>query len=164
MELIKPDLGLIVWMVISFSIVLFILKKFAWKPILGAIKDREDSIEEALLSAEKAKEEMEQLVADNDKIMQEARKERDLLIKEAKEIKDQIISEAKTQANDEANKILDNAKKTIDAEKNAALNEIKNQISSLSIDIAEKIISKKIENQVEYNDIINNAIDGLKLN
>ena len=164
MELVRPDIGLIFWMVLSFGIVLFILGKFAWKPIMASLKERENSIEDALLSAERAKEEMVRLKSDNEKIMIEARRERDLLLKEAKDIKDQIIVEAKKQAVIEADKLIENAKKTIESEKKAAMNEMKELVSELSINIAEKIIIKKLEDTSSYDGIINDAISGLKLN
>lgn len=164
MELVRPDIGLIFWMLLSFSAVLFILGKFAWKPIMAALKERENTIEDALLSAEKAKEEMARLQSDNEKIILEAKKERDALLKEARDIKDQIIAEAKSQATIEAEKLIENAKKSINAEKSAAMNEMKVLVSELSIDIAEKILTKKMDDKASYDDIINNAIDGLKLN
>ena len=164
MELVTPGLGLIFWMVISFSVILFILKKFAWKPILKALKDREISIDTALKSADKAKEKMEQLNADNEKIIKEAKNERDNLLKDARQIKDKIISEAKQKANSEAEKIIENAKGKIESEKEAALDEIKNQVAGFSIEIAEKILKKKLEKTKDQKDLINELIDEIKIN
>ena len=135
MELVTPGLGLIFWMVISFSVILFILKKYAWKPILNALKEREITIDTALKSADKAKEEMEQLKADNEKIFKEAKNERDNLLKDARQVKDKIISEAKLKANSDVKKIIADARGKIESEKEAALAEIKNQVAGFSIEI-----------------------------
>ena len=142
MELVTPGLGLIFWMVLSFSVILFILKKYAWKPILKALKEREITIATALKSADKAKEEMEQLKADNEKIIKEAKNERDNLLKDTRQLKDKIISEAKQKAISEGKKMIEDARGKIESEKEAALDEIKNQVVSFSIEIAEKILKK----------------------
>ena len=164
MELVTPGLGLIFWMVISFSVILFILKKFAWKPILKALKDREITIDTALKSADKAKEEMEQLKADNEKIIKEAKSERDNLLKDARQVKDKIISEAKQKAKSDAKKIIEDAKGKIESEKEAALDEIKNQVAGVSVDIAEKILKKKLEKSKDQKDLINELINEIKIN
>ena len=164
MELITPGLGLVFWMVLSFSVILFILKKFAWKPILKALKERENTIDTALKSADKAREEMEHLKADNEKILKEAKNIRDNLLKEARQVKDKIISEAKQKANSEANIIIADAKRQIENEKEAAVDEIKNQIAGFSIEIAEKILKKKLEKTKDQNDLINELIDEIKIN
>ncbi len=164
MELITPGLGLVFWMVISFSLILFILKKFAWKPILKALKERENTIDTALKSAAKAREEMEHLKADNEKIIKEAKNVRDNLLKEARQVKDKIISEAKQKANSEANIIIADAKRQIENEKEAALDEIKNQIAGFSVEIAEKILKKKLEKTKDQKDLINELIDEIKIN
>lgn len=164
MELITPGLGLVFWMVLSFSVILFILKKFAWKPILKALKERENTIDTALKSADKAREEMEHLKADNEKIIKEAKNIRDNLLKEARQVKDKIISEAKQKANSEANIIIADAKRQIENEKEAAVDEIKNQIAGFSIEIAEKILKKKLEKTKDQNDLINELIDEIKIN
>ena len=164
MELITPGLGLVFWMVLSFSVILFILKKFAWKPILKALKERENTIDTALKSADKAREEMEHLKADNEKIIKEAKNIRDNLLKEARQVKDKIISEAKQKANSEANIIIADAKRQIENEKEAALDEIKNQIAGFSVEIAEKILKKKLEKTKDQNDLINELIDEIKIN
>jgi len=164
MELITPGLGLVFWMVLSFSVILFILKKFAWKPILKALKERESTIDTALKSADKAREEMEQLKADNEKIIKEAKNERDILLKETRQVKDKIISEAKEKANSDAKKIIEDAKEKIESEKEAALDEIKIQVASFSVEIAEKILKKKLEKSKEQKDLINGLIDDIKIN
>jgi F-type H+-transporting ATPase subunit b len=164
MELITPGLGLVFWMVLSFSVILFILKKFAWKPILKALKERENTIDTALKSADKAREKMEQLKADNEKIIKEAKNERDSLLKEAHQVKDKTISEAKQKANSEANKIIEDAKRKIESVKVTALDEIKNQVASFSVEIAEKILKKKLEKTKDQKDLINELIDEIKIN
>ncbi len=164
MELITPGLGLVFWMVLSFSVILFILKKFAWKPILKALKERENTIDTALKSAAKVREEMEHLKADNEKIIKEAKNVRDNLLKEARQVKDKIISEAKQKANSEANIIIADAKRQIENEKEAALDEIKNQIAGFSVEIAEKILKKKLEKTKDQKDLINELIDEIKIN
>lgn len=144
MGLVTPDFGLLFWMVLSFSIVLFLLGKYAWKPILKSLKDRENSIADALNSAEKAKEQMAQLQSDNEKLIQEARIERDRLIKEARQLKENIIKEAKKQAQVEASKMMQSAREAIQNEKAGALTEIKNQVADLSLSIAEKVLRSEL--------------------
>ena len=133
MGLVTPNPGTIFWMLIIFGIVLFILRKFAWKPILNALKDREESISQALNSAEEAKKEVAGLKADNEKIIAEARQEKNVILREAKEIKEKIISEAKEKAAEETNKSIVLAKQQIEAEKTAAINEMKRQVAELSV-------------------------------
>ena len=140
MELVTPAFGLIFWMSLTFVTILLLLKKFAWKPILEMIKEREDSIEGALATAEKARSEMQELKAGNEKILAEARAERDQLMKEARDTKEAIINEAKEKAKTETDRILNQARETIQNEKMAAVTELKNQVASLSIEIAEKIL------------------------
>jgi F-type H+-transporting ATPase subunit b len=140
MELIKPDIGTLFWMVLFFGIIFFILGKFAWKPILNTLKNREQDINDALQSADRVKEEMVRLKADNEKILTEARQQRDLMMHEARNIKDKIISDAQEQSQIEAKKIIENARQAIENEKKSAINEIKGQIAIISVTIAEKII------------------------
>lgn len=163
MELFTPSVGTLFWMLLFFSIILWILKKFAWKPILNSLKEREKSIEEALSSAEKAKEQMAKLKAENQKILSEAKLEREKLLKEAKELKDKIIAEAHEQAQQEAKKIIDVAKQSIENEKLNAINEIKSQIASLSLVIAEKIIREKLDEQ-KHKELIDNFLNEIKIN
>ena len=164
MGLVTPDFGLIFWMTISFLIVLFLLKKFAWKPILKSLKDREDSITDALESAEKAKDEMARLKSDNQKILQEAKVERENMLKDAREVKDKIISDAKKEASVEADKIISSAKTQIQNEKAAAINEIKEQVVTLSIDIAEKILKKNLATDNSQKEFANTLLKDIQLN
>jgi F-type H+-transporting ATPase subunit b len=150
-------------MLIIFGIVLFILKKFAWVPILKALKDRERSISDALNSAEKARKEVAGLKASNDQIITEARREKDIILKEARDIKDKIIAEAKNQANVEAQKSIEYAKQQIEAEKTAAINDIKKQVAELSVTIAEKVIKKKLDNSEDQEALIEDMLKDLKL-
>ena len=164
MGLVTPNPGTIFWMVIIFGIVLFILRKFAWKPILNALKDREESIANALNSAELARKEVEGLKADNEKIIAEARREKDVILKEAKEIKEKIIAEAREKANTEAQKSIEQARQQIQSEKTAAINEIKKQVAELSVMIAEKVIKKELTNKGEQEKMVEGLIDDIKLN
>jgi len=164
MGLVTPNPGTIVWMLIIFGIVLFILRKFAWKPILNALKDREESIANALNSAEEAKKEVAGLKADNDRIIAEARQEKNMILKEAKEIKDKIIAEAREKAMQETAKSIVLAKQQIEAEKVAAINDLKNQVAELSVMIAEKVIRKELSNKSEQEKMVDGLIDDIKLN
>jgi F-type H+-transporting ATPase subunit b len=164
MGLVMPDIGLLFWMVLSFSILLFILKKFAWKPILKALTDRERSIDEALKSAQHAKDEMTRLQADNEKILRGAIIEREQIVKEAREMKESIVRDAKTQAAIEAVKVMDNAKMAIEQEKAAAINEIKEIISTFSIDIAEKILKERLTDEENQKKLVKTYVDQIKLN
>ena len=140
MDLVTPDIGLVFWTTLVFLIVLVILRRMAWKPILNAVNEREESIENALAAAEKAKEEVANLKADNERILQEARVERDSILKEAREMKDAIVAEAKEKATAEGEKMIASAQEAIDNQKQAALTELKNQVADLSIEIAERIL------------------------
>ena len=164
MGLVTPNPGTIVWMLIIFGIVLFILRKFAWKPILNALKDREDSISQALNSAEEAKKEVAGLKADNERIIAEARQEKNIILREAKEIKEKIITEAREKAAEETNKSIVLAKQQIEAEKTAAINEMKRQVAELSVLIAEKVIRKELSNKAEQEKMVDGLIDEIKLN
>ena len=138
------SIGLFFWQTIIFILLIFLLKKYAWKPILDAVNEREEGIKNALLSAEKAKEEMASLQSDNEETLKKARAERDSLLKEAREIKQQLIDDAKNEAQSEAKKIISQAQETIQNEKNAAIVDLKNQVAGLSIDIAEKVLKEKL--------------------
>lgn len=164
MELVMPNPGTIIWMIIIFGIVLFVLKKFAWKPILNALKEREDSIASALNSAEEAKKEVAEIKADNEKIMAEARREKEAILKDARAMKDKIVEEAKTKAGAEAQKTIDQARQQIEAEKSAAISEMKQQLAELSILIAEKVIKKQLQGDEQQEEMVNDLIDDIKLN
>lgn len=164
MELITPDLGLIFWMIISFSMVLFILAKFAWKPIVHTLKIREESIAEALKSADLAKEEMAQLKADNEKLLEEARLERDKILKEAVAASNKLKDEAKEESQKIGKKMIEDARITIQNEKKNAMEEVKQQLSEFSIEIAEKILRKQLEDKKAQQDLVNDYIKNLKVN
>ena len=164
MGLVTPGIGLLFWMLLSFGVVFFILAKFAWPAVLKALKERQLSIENALKSAETAKADIVRLQADNEVFVVKAQKEREVMMKEAKEIKEKIISEAKTQATHEATKVIETAKADIESEKAAALTDLKNQITVLSIEIAEKILKQKLSDDKNQKDLIENYLKELKLN
>ena len=158
------DPGLIIWTTIIFTLLLILLKKFAWKPILSAVDERNKSIEEALKAAEKAKEEMATLNVDNERILTEAKKERDALLKEAREIKETIISEAKKNATIEADKIIISAKSQINNDKIIALAELKNQIAGLSIEMTEKILKSELSDKNKQKELVEGALKSRELN
>ena len=164
MELVTPEIGLIFWTTIVFSLLLIVLKKYAWKPILNAVDERNKSIEEALKAADKAKKEMLSLNTDNERILMEAKKERDILLKEGREIKESIIAEAKDKAKGEADKILITAKEQINNEKMKAITELKNQVAEMSIDIAEKILKSELADTNKQKDLIAEALKNNDLN
>lgn len=152
------SIGLFVWQTVLFLALLFLLRKYAWKPILSAVEEREEGIKGALDAADNAKKEMEALNADNERILREAKAERDSILKEAREIKDTIIAEAKTQATEEADKVMASAREQINNEKMAAITELKNQVADLSIDIAEKILKSELKDDSKQKEIVNNAL------
>jgi F-type H+-transporting ATPase subunit b len=164
MELVKPAFGLVFWMIISFSIIVFLLKKFAWGPILNSLTERENTISDALNTAQKAKEEMLALKAGNEKLLQEARNERDTLLKEAREAKEMIISEAKTKATEAADKILVSARENISNEKMAAITELKNYVATLSIEIAEKVLKQELADPNKQKELVQTLLKDTKLN
>ncbi|MDF1573750.1 MAG: F0F1 ATP synthase subunit B [Bacteroidales bacterium] len=164
MDLVTPGIGMIFWSTLFFLVLLFILGKFAWPAILTAVKARNESIRHALDAAERAKKEMKKLQAENEKILAEAKAERDSLLKEAKELKDQLIAEAREKAAEEAKKLVQNARESIRHEKAAALTEMKEQMASLSVDIAEKILRMKLEESKAQNDLVNKLINEADLN
>ncbi len=164
MELVTPGIGLLFWMLLMFGIVLWVLKKFAWKPILNALKNREYSINEALMRAETARQEMKSLKADNDKIVAEARAERVQILKDAKDVKEEIIVLAKEQATEEGKKMVKEAKEDIKNEKDSAIEEIRKQVTELSIDIAEKILREKLADKGTQKELIDKWMKDIKLN
>ncbi|MBT4679961.1 MAG: F0F1 ATP synthase subunit B [Flavobacterium sp.] len=163
MDLITPGLGLVFWTAITFLCLLFILKKFAWKPILGAVSDREKSIKDALASAEEAKKEMQNLNASNEQLLKDARSERDALMKDARDIKDKMISDAKEEAKEVTAKLIDNALTSIEQEKQAALAELKNQVAELSIGIAETVIKKELASKDDQLKLVEEILKEVKL-
>ena len=163
MGFITPDYGTIFWMLLIFGIALYILKKFAWKPILKALKDREASIANALQSANKAREEVKGLKADHDKIIAEARREKEIILKEAKEVKDKLLAEAKHQAAIEGTKIVEAARQQIEAEKKAAINEMKQQVAELSVAVAEKILKSEFKDKKVQEKMAEDLLKDLKV-
>ena len=164
MDLVTPQIGLLFWTVLIFLSLVFLLAKFAWKPILKMVEERTKNIEDALNSAENAKKEMAGLKAENEQIMKEARAERDKIVREAREMKDKIIEESKETAKAEADKILAQARKLIDDEKRAAMNELKDQVASLSIEIAEKILTKELSDKKKQAELIDDILKQSSLN
>ena len=162
--MISFDPGLIIWTTIIFTLLLIVLKKFAWKPILSAVDERNKNIEEALKSADKAKEEMALLNADNERILAEAKTQRDALLKEAREIKEEIINEAKENADKEAEMIINSAKKQIASEKMKAITELKNSVAKLSIDIAEKVLKRELKEKTTQEEFISEELKKTELN
>lgn len=164
MELLLPGVGIIFWTLIAFIVVLVILKKFAWKPILKSLKDREENIANAIASAEKIKSEMAQLKNENETLLAKAREERASLLKDAKETSDKIVAEARDKAKSEYERILADAQASIEQQKNKALTEVKNQVGALVIEVAEKVLRKELANKAEQENYIKQLADGVKLN
>lgn len=158
------SVGLFFWQTLLFVVLIFVLKKYAWSPILSAVEDREEGIKNALKSAENAKAEMQALNADNERILAEARLERDVLLKEAREIKGNIINEAKEQANVEADKILTSAKEQISTEKMKAITELKNTVAELSIDMATMVIKSELKDADKQKQLVTDALKEAELN
>ena len=156
--------GLFFWQAIILVILIVLLAKFAWKPILAALAAREEGISNALLAAENAKKEMQNLKADNEKLLAEARAERDLMIKEAREIKEKMIADAKSEAQAQGEKMIESAKASIESEKNAAMAELKNQVSSLSLEIAETLLKGELSNKEAQTKLVEKMLGDAKLN
>ncbi|MDC0014950.1 F0F1 ATP synthase subunit B [Flavobacteriales bacterium] len=156
--------GLFIWQTIIFLALLFLLRKYAWKPILNAVNTREESIENALNSAEEAKKEMENLTSTNEKLLNEAREERDALMKEARDMKAEIIAKAKEDAVGEGEKMIANAKAVIETERKAAVADLKNQVATLSIDIAEKIVKGTLSEDDKQKTLVNELVEEVNLN
>ncbi|WP_215224319.1 F0F1 ATP synthase subunit B [Echinicola shivajiensis] len=164
MDLIIPGSGLIIWQIIGFGILLIILGKFAWKPILSALEERESAIEGALKAAENARNEMANLKAENEKLLQEARLERDQILKTANETSAKLIEKAKEEASAAGAKMIEDAKAVIETEKKAALTEVKNQVASLALDVTEKLLRKNLDTEKEQKELVEEFVKDLKLN
>ncbi|MFT6215897.1 MAG: F-type H+-transporting ATPase subunit b [Roseivirga sp.] len=164
MELLIPDTGLLIFQVLAFTILLIVLRKFAWKPILDGLNEREQTIESALLAAEQAKSDMQTLQADNQNLLAEARTERDHLLKEALAVANSIKEEAREETSKIASKMIEEAKAAIETEKNAALNDVKNQVAMLSLEITEKLLRKELADQKGQRDLIDRYVKDLNLN
>jgi F-type H+-transporting ATPase subunit b len=164
MELLTPALGLFFWTLVVFLVIVFLLKKFAWKPILGAIKDREDSIENALKAAESARAEMAQMQSGIEQAKIHAATERERILKEANEIKNAILDQAKKEAQAEGRRIIEDARESVQKEKSAAMLEVKQQVAELAIQIAEKVLVKKFENVSEQESVVKEYLQKVSLN
>ena len=164
MELLLPQLGLLAWTLLAFLIVFFLLKKMAWPAIIKGLRDRENSISDSLATAQRVKEEMAQMKSENEALLASAREERAQLLKEARETKDRIINEAKEQAKTEANKIVTEAQAAINAQKMAALTEVKNQVGKLVIEVSEKVLRKEVASKEAQEAHIKGLVDEVKMN
>jgi F-type H+-transporting ATPase subunit b len=164
MQLVTPGIGLIFWMLVSFSLVLYVLGKYAWKPIMKGIHQREDSIEKALEAANEAKKEMLQLKAGNEQLLRDAKDERDALMRDARKMKEAILEEARAKGAEESARIIENARENIQFEKMAAINDLKNQIASISIEIAEKLIGKELEDKEQQHLLTERLLKDIKIN
>ncbi len=156
--------GLFFWQLIIFVGLIFLLRKFAWKPILDSVNEREEGIKNALLSAENAKKEMQNLQSDNQRILQEARLERDTMLKEAREMKEKMIADSKKEAQAQGLKMIEQAKAAIQSEKNAAMADLKAQVSNLSIEIAEKLLKSELANKQTQTQLVEKLLGDVKLN
>ncbi len=164
MQLLTPGFGLIIWTLLAFLIVFFILKKYAWKPILNSMNEREQGIADSLATAEKIKIEMTQMKSEHEELLVKAREERGNMLREAKETKDKIISEAKEQAKVETNKIIADAQSVINQQKMAALTDLKNQVGNLVVEVSEKILRRELSNKQEQEKYIKDLAENVKLN
>ncbi len=164
MEIVQPGIGLIFWMTLSFAILLWVLAKFAWKPIIKALHERESTIDDALNAANKAKEEMKKLKFSNEQLLKDAKEERDAILRAGRKVRDTIIEEAKNKANEEADRIVESAKERIENEKMAATTDLKNQLASLSIEIAEKILNKELSSDNKQEEFVNELIKDINFN
>jgi len=158
MELVTPAIGLIFWTTVVFTLLVLLLKKFAWKPILSAVDERNKLIKDSLAQAEKARSEMSELTANNEKIIAQAKVDRDIILKEARDMKNEIISEAKDKANIEAEKLVSTAKEQILNEKMKAITELKNHVADLSIEMAEKILSSELSDVAKQKELVTKAL------
>lgn len=164
MGLVSPDYGTIFWMVLAFSAVFFILRKYAWGPVLNMLKEREQSIDKALQSASEAREGISRLKSEHEKMLQEAIAEREHLLAEARQMREQVISKAREEAVQETAKVFEHARRQIESEKLSAINEIRQQVASLSVDIAEKILRRELTDRAQQENLIKEQLSDLKLN
>jgi len=162
--LVAPGLGLIVWTTVVFLVLMFVLTKFIWKPIMSAVKEREHKIEDALESAKQAQIDMAELKSQNEDMRKEALVERDALLKEARTMKEKMIAEAKSTAKTEGDRLIASAREAIKNEKLAAVTEIKNQVATLSIEIAEKIVKQELSTDEKQKSLVNNLVEEVNLN
>ena len=164
MDLVMPGIGLIFWMTLTFVLLLWILKKFAWKPILTSIKEREHKIANSLAMAKQTQEEMKRLKADNEKLLKEAREERDNILREANKMKDGIINEAKAKAQEEADRIVETARQNIESEKAAAIAELKNQVADLTIQVAKRVLDAELSDSKKQKSFAEKQLEKLNFN
>ena len=164
MQLLTPGIGLIIWQTIVFILLLILLAKLAWKPIMNSLRDRERSIQDALDTAEKARLEMSQLKSDNEKLLNEARQERDRILREAREIAIKMREDAQLDARKASDKIVEDARAAINIEKQAALKEVKVQVAMFSLEIAEKLMKKNLANDKAQKDLVDSYVKDLKVN
>jgi F-type H+-transporting ATPase subunit b len=162
--LLSPSVGTMVWASLAFIIVLILLKRLAWGPILSGLKEREESISRSLGEAEKARQEIAGLKSDNEKLLQEARNERDAILREAREMKDQIVAEARDQAKNDAEKLIAAAREAVNNEKLAAMAELKIHVASLSLDIAERVVRQSLSNDQNQKELVEKLLQETKLN
>ncbi len=164
MSLLTPHLGFFVWTIVAFVVVLFLLKKFAWKPILKSLNERESNIANSIAAAEKVRAEMAQMKSENEALLAKAREERAQMLKEARETKDKIINEAKDQAKVEANKIIVEAQAAIETQKMAAITDVKNQVGKLVIEVSEKVLRRELGSKDSQESHIKGLVEEVKLN
>jgi F-type H+-transporting ATPase subunit b len=164
MELLTPELGLFFWTLLAFLIVFFILKKFAWKPILKSLGDRERGIAESIASADRVRKEMGAMQAENEKLLAQAREERQNMLREAKEAGDKMINEAKDRARVEADKMIADARQQIEQQKMAALTDVKNQIGFLAVEVAEKVLRRNLATDSAQTEYARQLVEDVKLN
>lgn len=164
MELVTPDIGLVFWTAILFAIVLFVLGRFAFKPIANALDSRRTSIKDSLEAADRAKSEMEKLQSDNEELLRQARAERDRMLKDAKTTADKTVAEAQEKAKVEADKIIKDAQESIRSEKNAAMADVRQQVASIALDAAEKVIRRELSDKSSQESLIDEYLDEMKLN
>jgi F-type H+-transporting ATPase subunit b len=164
MQLLTPSLGLLFWTLLAFLIVLFVLRKFAWTPILNSLNAREKGIADSLETADRVRREMAQLQSENEALLAKAREERGAMLKEARDTKDRIIAESKEQAKVEANKIIAEAQQAIEAQKMAAITEVKNQVGKLVIEVTEKVLRRELSNPDAQEAHIKGLVEEVKLN
>jgi F-type H+-transporting ATPase subunit b len=163
-SLTTPAIGTVVWSTIIFSLFFFLLTKFAWKPILNAVKARDEMIKGSLEAAEKAREDMMKLQSDNEAILRKAREEREVILKDARDVRDKLIAEAKDKASEEAEKLIEKARTGIESEKRKALSEIRDQVATLSVDIASKLLGEQLSKTGEQEKLIDNYLKEINLN
>jgi len=164
MDLLTPSFGLLIWTLLAFGIVFFILKKFAWPAIVKGLKDREHSIADSLATAERVRAEMAQLKSEHEALLAQAREERALMLKEARETKEKIINESKDAAKVEASKIIVEARAAIEAQKMAAITDVKNQVGKMVIEVSEKILRRELGNKTDQEAYIKGLVSDVKLN